>query len=206
MGPEVWSAIANWVVAFAAAFAAWTAHRGLSTWRDQNLWQTDNQIAQRLINDVYEYRDTVFKFRRSYLSIEEEKELNGEEIPSPEDFDRFMNVMRPVIIARFEDLSQSVQKFRSSRRDALFHWGSDIPSELDSILDLYQEIGNLIESYYISLGSMTPDLKDKVHKQLKEAVAVLSVKIDDKNNRTKKLVQDVNAVEDYLRKKIGRRP
>ena len=203
---DVVNTISNLSIGLAALFAAWVAFKGLSSWREQNIFQTDSELVRRLIFDLYAYRDSLRKFRRDYLSADEEAEISHAEIPSLTQFDEYMELMRPVILRRFEAVSKAAVKFLATRQEASFHWGDNLPDAFWRIFDLQSEIRNLIQSYYLHVDGMKPELALAIKEQLKRSASILSSAADEEGRHDEQLPQSVKEIERYLRQKIGRTP
>ena len=63
MSVEAWSAIANGIMAGAAVVGAYTAVKGVNTWRRQLTWQSDNELSRRILILLFRHRDAIASVR-----------------------------------------------------------------------------------------------------------------------------------------------
>lgn len=75
-----YGSVPDWVVAIAAALAAWQGIKSLSAWRNEEAGRRRMELAEIALSEFYEARD-IFKWVRSPARAEEE----GEPQPSARD-------------------------------------------------------------------------------------------------------------------------
>jgi hypothetical protein len=202
---EIIDATSSIAVAFAAVTAAWAAIRGLGTWREQLVWQSDRDLANRVLSAVYSYRNALFEFRRPKLSSEED-ELYGEQKDNKTyDFDEQMQKMEPILSQRIKFVAQKSADLSIVLEEVRFTWGSDLPEAFSSIFSLEVEISNFLGSYYRSLPNMDEKLRKTIHEALMSYRGVISEAYDDEETRRIELSNRVKEIESFLQKKLGRK-
>jgi hypothetical protein len=204
MVPEIIQTLGNVIMAFAAVVGVRIAWLGLNTWRDQLVWEADNELAKKVIGDVYSHRDAVFRFRRTNLAEDEleifESRGGGDRL----EFDALMHRMEPIFTARFDAVIDASSKLQATFEEARFHWGKEFPDEFHEIFLQQLEISDFLRSYYGSLPKMEPELRKTIRGQLRKMLAVISDAEEDSDTRRREFRERVEAIEQYLRGKIGR--
>ena len=164
--PEAWSAAADWFMAFAAIVAAITAWHGLSTWRHQERWKEDRQVARDISREVVRYKDAVAAARRQHsrIAISEDDTLKA---ASEAEGRR-----------RFDEVAERRTAITALLTEAKILWGELIPTEVISRLAKHETMLRVSVDELRALSadhprSLLPDERAVRMKRLEELGAVV---------------------------------
>jgi len=122
----------------AATWAAVVAHRGLTSWKAQQSWTRDRDLAKDLLVLVCKRRDAVSQIRSPFGYISQ-KALN--------DRDAKWQGLKSDYEKRFSGLADVTQAFYSLQYEAYALWGEGFLKTADSLRSLEMELLTEVEVY-----------------------------------------------------------
>jgi len=141
--PDVLLAFGTVLAGAAAMWGAFSAHSGLSTWRSQQVWMRDADLAKSLLVTLFKRKDALQQVRSplGYMSLEalSDREKKWEEIRSD-----YRN--------RLRELSDARADFYSLQHEAYAVWNAEILEFVEPIRKLEIELFVEIEEYLESLN------------------------------------------------------
>ncbi len=194
-----WGTFPDWVVAFAAAAAAWQGWRSLSNWRKEAGGRRRLELAEEVLVKVYEVADALAEVRNPFGHLDENMDREGranEEKRLQEYRDMYYPIFSRLGRHRGTVVSLRALRFRSR---AIF--GDGFQDALDQITVLYDEVAKAVAELYYDLpwdGEQTEERFQR-HVQLREIIWSSS---DDKFSS--ELNDRVTAIEKTLRPIIRR--
>ena len=193
--PEAWSAVADWLMAIAAVGAAITAWHGLSTWRHQERWKEDRQIARDISREVVRYKDAVAAACRQYISVA----IFGEETLEA--------ASEAETRRRFSEVAERRAAITAHLIEAKILWGELIPTETISRLAKHETKLRVSRDEFRALSaghprSLAPDERKIRMKRLEELAAVVFSSENDQF--AQELDRLLGEISGPVAKKLGR--
>lgn len=135
--PDVLGALGSIFTGVAALWGAYTAHRGLRTWKTQSLWADEVSLAKRLIISL-ENRMSAFRRLRS-------ASMRAAEMQSAHPHDQFNEPEREVAFNKaLEFRMNSLWELREGMQplveEAALYWGEEIKEKEESLLALENSV------------------------------------------------------------------
>ena len=200
---EAWSVIADWVMAAAAVVAAGAALYGLNTWKNQNIWVADSDLARRVLIEVYRYRDSLYSVRHPAMSNSEMHLADDEAVGLSEDHRRRQGVVT-AYVRRWERHGE-----RKNELDALLIetdavWGPDLSGLVSKLEALDHELFVYIKLFLDANYRGDTELAQSYRGILKTKRDIIYDRLDEEDAFRQDFVKALGPVEQYLRGKLGR--
>lgn len=202
-GAEQWSALANAVMAAAAAGGAIAAFKGLNAWKNQSLWAADNDLARRILIALYRYRESLFAVRHPAMYNAEMK-IDETEAKSmnPDQIRQQGTIL--AYVRRWEKHQPLENELDALLQEADAVWGKEL-SEKVAVLkalqrELYSYVRLHLDAHYRDLGA----LADEYKQILRTKRDILYDLMSDEDVFRIDFEAGMKPVEAHLRKKLGR--
>jgi hypothetical protein len=135
--PEVISSLGNLVTAGAAFWAAYTASRGLVSWKKEKNWERNTGLSEEMMVLLYRRRDAFVALRNSPGFVgPSETTLSGELIDDP-DMKFFWSLVK-YYEEKIADLNLVQAELYERRFLAEIRWGEDLETDLKK-LDSFEQ-------------------------------------------------------------------
>jgi hypothetical protein len=203
-GPEHWSAVANGFVALAAVGGAIAAFVGLGTWKNQLNWQSNNDLAKRVLLALYRYRDAIFALRNPTILGVEMVADNGTAVSSKYPWDG-----TAVALARRLTLLRSMRsELDGVLQEAEAHWGVLLKLQFDTIFKEEKRLIRAVQLFLRSLDqSSSKEDRERAMQRGKEGGSIhFRSTVVDPDAFTLSFEELVSTVAESLRAKFGRTP
>lgn len=198
---SVLGALANLLLAGAAVSGVVIAWMGLSTWKEQEKWETDRSLAKQILVAMYVRRDAVRHVRNPF-GWQEEENLEDEII---EDADRKWKGVAKKYSVRMEKLNDARSQFYPLELEAAAIWGTEflkLGAQLSNLEnDLVIEIEDFVESHKPKFARISFFHSEDEEKENHQIVFGAG----SKNAFGKSYDESFEKIESYLRKKLGQR-
>jgi hypothetical protein len=202
------SALANLLIAGAAIAAAIAAFMGLSTWKAQNVWVADKELARNILIMMYKHKDAIANVRHPVIfSNETEAALVGVEVPKNEEEKRFLETAKV-----YERRWATVSEVRSQAYPLLLEveaiWGKSERDLFQQIWELEAELFVVIKGYVRSINPKNSKAeRDAASKGLSRRRDIMYDSLEADDDVFKKdYAAAMRRLEDFLRPKLGRKP
>ncbi|OYX43626.1 MAG: hypothetical protein B7Z02_08805 [Rhodobacterales bacterium 32-67-9] len=203
MSPEAWSALANWVMAIAAAAGAFAAYIGLNTWKSQSIWQADHELARKALITLYRYRDSLYSVRHPAMRNDETR-LDGDDA---EHLSADQQRRQGVIVAytrRWGQHAHAKNELDALLIEADAVWGPELTSLVKPLRDLEHELFVYIVLHLDAHLRIDTDLQKSYREILRTKRDILYDVMSEKDEFRMDFSHHLGAAEDYLRDKLGR--
>jgi len=196
--PSVWEIagqIANMITAFAAAFAAWHAWKGLSAWRVEMNVRRRAEIAEKVLADFYRVRDVYQSARAPFVSA-------GEMVPDADEKNpKLVKESSYAPLRRLQRHDAFLASFHANQYSfaALFGDNARIPYKI--VFDAHNEIYLAVQELLESVGLNTT--KEERERMLQARKIAFRYSQDDKIGE--KLDEAFAMVEELCRPAIEAR-
>jgi hypothetical protein len=203
MSPEAWGALANCVMAAAAATGAFVAYVGLNTWKSQSIWQADHELARKNLIALYRYRDSLYSVRHPAMRNDEMRLEDDDAERLNEDQQRRQGVV-VAYARRWERHSHAKNELDALLIEADAVWGEKLSSLIKPLRDLEHELSMYIMLHLNAHFRNNPDLQKSYREILKKKRDILYDPLTEDDEFRKDFSLHLGAVESYLRNKLGR--
>jgi|GEM_PF-1966518 len=206
MGAEVWSAIADWVVAAAAGLGALTAWKGLNAWQVQQKWSLDTQLAHRILVLIYRHKDALAGVRHPAIwSGETVDAVKGKELPNDRDHRRFIETAA-VYEKRWSKVAEVRAELYSQMLEAQALWGDSFKDLLLPLWKLEVELLGVVRTYLDSMDrNSSADMRRAMSKIHREKRDILYDMHDETDEFRTDYARELVPIEATLRSKLGRK-
>lgn len=206
MSAEVWSAVADWVVAIAAGIGALTAWTGLNAWQDQQKWTLDTQLAHRILVLIYRHKDALAGVRHPAIWTGETVDaVKGKELPDDRSHRRFIETAS-VYEKRWSKVSEIRAEIYSQLLEAQALWGDSFKDLLSPLWKLEVELLGVVRTY---LDSMDPNSNEDMRRAVQEIHRkkrdILYDMLDETDEFRADYARQLIPIEATLRLKLGRK-
>ena len=201
-GFENFQAVVTSLSAAAAAYVAWA---GLSTWKKQQTWQNDHELARRLLIQTYEYRST-FGVIRSPVMFPDEMILDENELQEiPNAWQRITSIRR-AYDRRWAIHWKADSMLSATLIESEAVWGPDLKRLYGPIHKLR---GELYANILMLLDTLEPNMPSEVIAYRSQELSAQRKLIYEKSDSESDAFQVdfasfLNPIESYLRQKLGR--
>ena len=203
MGSDLLSAIANLVMASAASAGAIAAFIGLNTWKKQGIWQTDAELSRQILIALYRYRDSLYSVRHpamseSEMKFEPEIEMTADEARASGIINAYAN--------RWEKHSEHRYNLDALLIEADAVWGGELSGRVSRLKELERELHAYISLFLQATYRKTGEAQNEYNRILRSKRDILYDPLDDDGDEFRRdFIEALEAAEDYLKQKLGRR-
>lgn len=193
--PEIVELVRNIALTLASIVGAGVALYGLFSWRNENIWKSDRDLALRLWKEIDKSRQAMFSLRMpwfsgEHLKLDAESEYGRQLGKSPE---------MCALENRMSDFKNKTVEMRIVAVEADACWGESISNLLKPIFDLEWQIEFAHSQIQIEENlSQAEDL----HTSEARKTAFMTLGGDDFHTNYESAM---DAVRSYLKLKIGRK-
>lgn len=187
------------IVPIVGLYLAWL---GLNTWKNQKIWQADNDLARRMLIAAYRFQNSLYAVRHPAMSQAEMVVDNPDGNTSNDESGR-----RGVIEAygrRWEGHLPKRNDLDALLIESDAVWGNELSNLLKALYELEQELFMYIQLYLKAHYHRETDIALEYRKLLSKRRDVLFDMMSDDDPFRIDFVQRLIPVEDYLRHKLGR--
>ena len=208
-GLENFSTVVTSGAAVAAVYFAWM---GLSTWKTQLKWQTDHELARRLLVEVYRFRDAVSSARNPFVWAHEMREDNEKSTSRfPTEDERHLGLMR-AYQRRFNEIGAVGPQLYALLLESEAVWGPELSGRWKKVNRLQNELSSQTQLYLDYTDPRNKGADPSAFYADKDAIKAAHLIVhsvgeaEGTNDFSKRFAAAIAEVEDYLRPKLGRRP
>lgn len=186
---ELWSAIANSVIALATAGGVVIAARGLHTWRKQLKGTDDYELAKKTLFSVYKLRDGLRYVRQPFLAVGE---------ASSEDAEKKIPWEESAYLNRWKNVREALVLLETNSLECEVVWGKGIPN---ARMEINRSVGTLNHAVTMFFRQ----LQDKKWQEdfEKQSSAIL-YEHDENDPYNVELNKHIKNFEDILKPHLGR--
>lgn len=204
MSAEAWAASANVVMAGAAVAAAIAAFRGLSTWKKQNIWTADTDLARRIMIATYRYRDALYSVRHPAMSNSELR-INEAEADGLPDAELRRRGVINAYAKRWERHSEKRNELDALLLEADAVWEEELSKLFEPLKTLEHELFVYIKLFLDANYYGDTELAKSYREILGEKRNILYDRLDDeKDDYRQDFLKALKPVEVFVRGKLGR--
>ena len=177
--PEVVSSLGNLITAGAAFWAAYTAARGLTSWKKEKNWERNTRLSEEMMVLLYRRRDALVALRNAPGFVgPSETTLSGEVIDDPEM--KFFWSLVKYYEEKIDALNMVRAELYERRFLAEIRWGNELETELKNLDDFEQRTITEARRYLRSENpNSDPRLRDAALSTLKREVLYQDFETDD---------------------------
>jgi hypothetical protein len=203
-GLEFLSGLNTIILTAAAVAGAITAVRGLNTWKKQLKWQSDHELARKILILLFKHRDAIASVRHPAIwNTESAAAMEGKDEPTDRDQKRFAETA-----AVYEKRWAKIVEVRAELYPALIEgdvvWGSDLHELVKPVFDLELELMMVIQTF---LRASNPNASSAARKAADQGLKKKRDILYDDFTETDVFKSDYGKalapLEEYLRGKIG---
>ena len=204
MSPEAWSAVANCFTALAAIVAAGTAVVGLRSWKNQNVWQSDNELAKQALMVLYKFRDSLFSIRHPAMFNAELEIQQGDVERLKAKNENSAGVIK-AYVKRWEKHIPAQNELNSLLLETKAVWGPELENLVASLREFERELLVHIHLYFDAYHRSNPNLaKDCAQIYKKRRDILYDTMSEESDEFRKDCAEALVPIENYLRTKLGR--
>lgn len=193
------------VSALAGVAAVFVGAMGLTTWKNQIRWNRDHDLARRILVDIFMYRDAFSAARSRWFPSSEM--LDSGETASFPDSDEISH-QRTVRahtrrVNRFQEIKSRIY---SHTVEAEVLWGNDLGELWKNIVKLESEYIYQLERHLESSDPRNRSDRRGYYSDESERLKGNRIVFFDRSDEDyfdRKLSNEVSAISQYLREKIG---
>jgi len=206
---EVWVVLTNLLVAGAAVAGAAAAWSGLNTWKTQNVWRDDHDLARKALILLHRRKDAVKNVRNPTIwGNETETALAGfkGELESKSDEQRRFIGIAAVYERRWADVQSTRSEIYPLLIEAQVVWECDTKTLLGPLENLEFELMSQIRVY---LDTINPDRSLAAHAaadaRLRKKRDIMYGGFGDPDEFWVEYIDALSSFESYLKEKLGRK-
>lgn len=206
-GLDNFSTVVTTLATIGAVCIAWM---GLSTWKAQIKWQTDHDLARRLLVEIYRFRDAVGAARSPYVFAHEMRDDDKTENSGIRTPDESNAGMRRAFQRRFSEIGSNAPQLYALLLEAEAVWGPQLSAIWRDVNRLQNELSSATSLYLDYLESQgkgvdpTVFYPDKAAQMAARKIIYSNGESDGKNEFSNRIKAAISRLEDYLRPKLGR--
>ena len=199
------------VTSLATVAAVFIAGMGLSTWKAQIKWQTDHDLARRILIEIYRFRDAVGAARNPFVFAHEKRDDDTIENAGIGTRRQNHDGTRRAIQRRFSEIEKSTPQLYALLLEAEAVWGQELSAIWPDVIRLYNELSSQAKLYLEFLESQDAgaDPKnfypDNAAQMAARRIISSNGESEGENDFSNRLEAAICRLEDYLRGKLGRR-
>ncbi|RCK27697.1 hypothetical protein [Thalassospira lucentensis] len=199
------SDISNIVVALAAVCGAFTAWKGLSTWRKETEWKIKHELSHRILVNLYKLRETIDELRFPAIAPYEMEDIPQETVDqighTKADYRRVAYAYKN----RGDRYYNAEKELKASRLEARANWGNGLEQHLVRIDQMANELLYRIDQY---LSAINPETDERTRQLMTDRMEEISRVIYDPltadDDWRDQLDEAQQQAEDFIRNKLER--
>lgn len=200
---ELVTAAATVFIALAAIGASLVAYVGLGTWKNQEKWGRDREIAIQVFENLRIYQTELQNMRSKSVTTQElERHFENKSLRNS-DMLEFLEGMKPVYEERYERLASATRRLESAIETARFLWGADLDRSYADVLGSFGEVSSFVASHYQSVPQMEPSLGKLIGDHLESLIGIIVVGEKGSDVFEEQLRRNVEAIEADLRLRMS---
>ncbi len=196
---------ANWVSAIATIAIAYTAYRGLNSWKDQHKSKNEYELAKRILMGVFDLRDAVDKMREAFLDINNTKAYQDNSLTNEE---KDHATQKEIYNIRWKKVKKSIRSIDSELLEAKVLWGGSLEKKIKKMEKLIMD--NLLRAIEYNLAIQNPDVdscdkdfKDEELKKIEKQYRGILVSREIDNDPFKaELEEHIEKIRKFLKPKM----
>ena len=206
-GLDNFSTVVTTLATVGAVYIAWM---GLSTWKAQIKWQTDHDLARRLLVEIYRFRDAVGSARNPFMFAHEMRDDGATEASRIPTRKESHAGMRRAFQRRFSEIGASAPQLYALLLEAEAVWGPELSSIWRDVNRLQNELSSETGLYLDFLEAQdegadpTNFYPDKAAQMASRQIIYSNGESEGKNDFSNRMKAAISRLEDYLRPKLGR--
>ena len=203
MTSEHLNVLANFMMALAATAGAVAAFKGLNAWKSQSLWQSDNELARRVLIAIYRYRDTLYSVRHPVMA-NSEKQVEIESERKLSDGERRSQGVINAYVHRWERHYTKRNELDALLIETDAVWGIDLSKSVAAVKQLEQDLYAYIWLYLDANFRGNAQLAAQYKILLRTKRDILYDSLNEDDEYRKDFMRLLEPIECYLRTKLGR--
>ena len=136
---EIFNSVVNLFMAIATVAIAFTAYRGLSSWKDQHKSKNEYELAKNLLSSIYELRIAFYGVREPIYLIETK---TPEEAPDLSEEERQFDGRLKEREDRWKSVDEAAKRINKFRPLAEALWEQNLTDEIRQIVTLHKVLAN----------------------------------------------------------------
>ncbi|MEP2027345.1 MAG: hypothetical protein ABJI96_01405 [Paracoccaceae bacterium] len=206
---EVLSLVANAVIAISAAAGASAAWQGLNTWKNQANFETNHDLARKILVQFFRHRDAISTVRNPIMWAHETRAaIQMVEVDQRDVGEEKKNFLG--IAYAYDDRWQQITKVRAELYPLLLEadaiWGSELDSLVQPLFVLEGELSSYIHRQLrVDNPDNTKGRREAAQRSLEKSRDVMHADFGDEDEYKIDYDTKLKAVEDFLRVKLGNR-
>ena len=206
-GLDNFSTVVTTLATVGAVCIAWM---GLTTWKAQIKWQTDHDLARRLLVEIYRFRDAVGAARSPRVSAHEMRDDDTSASPGiPTSKERHAG-MRRAFQRRFSEIGINAPQLYALLLETEAVWGPELSVIWRDVNRLQNELSSETGLYLDFLESKdagadpTNFYPDQSAQMAARKIIYSNGESEGNNDFSNRMKAAISRLEDYLRPKLGR--
>jgi hypothetical protein len=196
----------NVITALAALGGVSIAGFGLFTWKAQAKWNTDTELARKLLVLMFKHKDEIAQVRSpTFYANDEKAALAGVELPEDADERHFIAIQR-IYQHRFDKVSEIRSQIYPLLLEVEAIWGRSARDLFQPIWKLESELGGIIRIYLRSIDPKRPEYeRDAAQRSLDKRRDIMYDTLEEEDDDFKKDYSvAMRKIEEFIRPKLGR--
>ena len=207
---EVISAISAIIVAVAAVMAAYSAKKGLDTWRLQMRGKSEYKLSRDLLASLYKYRDAFFNIRQPSLHLPvSDRDIEKDMTKATDEQERkTFNAVLKEYQRKWDIVTEQQQHIYGNLVVAEALWGDELYIRFAK---LFEQADTLHDAIRWMLRIINPDVPDEQAVDVdnpdashRKYAAMRSIAFSEKGTDVfgDQIMQNINPIEQYLKRKL----
>lgn len=150
---EIFNSVVNLFMAIATITIAFTAYRGLNSWKDQHKSKNEYELAKNLLSSLYELRNAFYVVREPIYLIEIK---TPEEAPNLSEEERQFDGRLKEREDRWKHVDEAAKRINKYSPLAEALWEQNLTDEIRQINALHQ---TLLDAIQLHLTILNPEMR-----------------------------------------------
>ena len=180
-----------------------TAWKGLNVWKNQSIWNADNELARKLLIATYRYRDSLYSIRHPAMSSAEMQPKPVFEV-NPDRGEHERQGVRIAYANRWKSHLPKRIDLDALRLESDAVWGPKLAELLKPLLKLEDELYGFIWLYLDAHYRGDTELAKQLREHLKQSRDLTYDSMNESDVFRQDFVAGLVPIEEYLREKLGR--
>lgn len=202
--PDVVIALGTLLAGTGACAGAFVAGLGVNSWKSQQKWKIDTELARQILTNIYRYRGAVFGVQNPAIWSGESDDAMTEKDKAKEKAEKdYLSVVR-VYEKRWSRITDSRSQLYSLLLEADVVWGKAFSEKFGAMEELEFELFLVVRNYLETQNPKSSKLaRQAAGKRKKQKRQILYAGIDDGDTFQKNFEEAILPIEKYLREYLG---
>ncbi|WP_298909821.1 hypothetical protein [uncultured Aliiroseovarius sp.] len=202
--PDVIVAFGTLLAGSAAVWGAYSAHRGVDAWKKEKRWQSDHELARKILMLIFRHRDALATVRHPAIWSAETKEaMAGKEAFSDYSEKRFSETAA-VYERRWDKVTEVRAELYPALLEADVIWGSTLKDLVAPVFELEFELKIVLQTYLRAINPNGSEATREVAQQsLREKRDIMYDTLSEDDEFRRDYEKGQQPLEILLRAKMG---